>query len=103
MCVYVNIFQKEWGTRNGGKQGHCGANPMVILVPTCHTLFAMTQAASAWVGPPQVSQHAVHAHPSFQAALNEFIQNDLQCTAHLFSTACDRLSSWNFLDTLKGH
>lgn len=52
---------------------------------------------------PQVSQHATHTHPSFQAALNEFIQNDLQCMAHLFSTACDRLSSWNFLDTLKGH
>lgn len=33
---------------------------------------------------PQVSQHATHTHPSFQAELNEFIQNDLQCMAHLF-------------------
>lgn len=101
-CIYVNIFQKEWAMRNRNKQGQSGANPMVISAPTRHTRSGMTQARMAWFGPPGI-QHTLHTHPSFQAKLNEFIQNDLKCTAHLFSTARDRLSSWNFLDALKGH
>lgn len=102
VCVYVNISQKERAMRNRSKRGHSGANPMVISAPTCHPLSAMTWAANAWVSPPGVP--TCHAHPSIISSHTKWVYPKwLTVHGSPVSTACDRLSSWNFLDTLKGH
>lgn len=70
VCVSVLMFPK-WAKMNRGKQGHGGADPMVISAPTCHTLFGMTQAASVWVGPPGVP--TCHTHPSINSSCTKWV------------------------------
>lgn len=105
-CDYVNFFPKrtscKWQRWTGARWrqplgGFCANLPY----PLRHDPESrrLSRAPPTFTPP----RHTAHTHPSFQAALNEFIQNDLQCMAHLLSTACDHLSSWNVLDTLKGH
>lgn len=73
LCTGMNVFEFTcvYGNILFFKKGHRGANPVVISLPTCRTVFAMTQAAGGRVDPPGVP--TCHARPSIISSCTKWV------------------------------